>query len=299
MRILKFLSAGFVAALLLSSCLGDSNNTVKYTSVFAYKGQDLQTGLQSVLRLYDGQATQVTFDGIDSKLNDGDCVELGLTLTNTSSGGVLIAEDVVIDPKNIYSATEQAVYTQRAVPTEREEIYPSALSIPVRYADDFLGDRWMFNATTRTDEPSSYVEVQFFYDPDNQRVYIEDEKGNVLKDEACDKNQVIIDVRFFKTEASSGYGTILDVSKDKNNHKFVANFSEARYDIKYSEIFDQTKAEEQKYTDMYYTYVAVMFRYHQQKEADKPMLPTYLGSWEPTGSSSNNIFNFFAFLKNQ
>lgn len=299
MRILKLLSAGLIAALLLPSCLGDSNSTVKYSSVFAYKTKDAQSGLQSVLRIYDGQGTQVTFDGIDSKLNDGDCALVGMTLTTSSSGGILIAEDVTIDPKNRYQASEQAVYSQRSVPTDRKEIYPSALNIVTPYPYDFLGDRWMFGATTRADESAKNVEVQFYYDPNNQVVYIEDENGEVLKDEACDKNQIIIDVRFFETDASSGYGTILEVSKDNNNHTFVANFSNARSDIRYSNIFDPAKAEEQNYFDMYYNYVAVMFRYHQQKDENKPMVPTYLGSWELAGSSNSNVFYSFGFLKNE
>lgn len=292
MRILKLLSAGLISVLLLSSCLGDSSTKYKYPNVFAYKDKDLFGGSQSVLRLFDGQGTQATYTGIDAQFSDGDCADLSIELTSSSSGGVMIGENV--SPIKVYKKSEQASYYYRPVPSDMEEVYPSSLNLAITYADEFLGDRWVFEANTRTDEKATNVIVEFFYDPNNQVVQIYNEAGEIIDEKPCGKNQVIIDVRFFKTESDPGYGAVLGVSKDKNDHRFVANLSNLRTDIKHSGIQDLEEAEKQMYSDYYNTYVAVMFRYHQQKEADKPMIPTPIGTWETNGASR---FLSFAYEK--
>lgn len=291
MKITKLFSIGIMSALMLTSCLGDSESKMS-GEAFAFKGiwgEDLRPSL----RLSNGY--RITYEG--DKVLDGQCAELSYTVVNPSAS-INAAENVTI--KKIYYEDEQNTVNilQEGETIDKGEIYLSSFGVGAFARNKFLGDRWLFALSMVPVKEASDAYVYFYYDKDRQEVPTSelDEYGRPKDYDPVEKNQVVIDVRLYKDNKG---GSSAFLAKGSSADKFVANLESFRNFVQSSDIIDLEEADRQGYLDQYdNNQVAILFRYFQEKEdkdKNKIYVERYLGITEVTSSSTSSIFYSMAF----
>lgn len=292
MKITKLFSIGIMSALMLTSCLGDSESKMS-GEAFAFKGT-WGEDLRSSLRLSNGY--RITYEG--DKLLDGQCAELSYTVSNPSAS-VNQAENVTV--KKIYYEDEQNTVNilQDDETLDNGEIYLTSLGVGAFARNKFLGDRWLFALSLDQGKEASDAYVHFYYDKNRQEVPTSqlDEYGRPLDYDPVEKNQVVIDVRLYKDNKG---GSSAFLAKGTSAHRFVSNLESFRYFVQSSDIIDLEAAESQPgYLDIYgQSQVAILFRYIQEKEdkdKNKIYVERYLGTTDVTSSATSSVFYSMAF----
>lgn len=288
MRITKLLSIGVMSALMLTSCLGDSENKVS-GEFYGFKGT-LNDDIRSSIRLSSGY--RIAYDG--DKILDGDFAELSCSITNPNPQAINTADNIVIN--KVYPEDEQNTVNilSSGEKLGNGDIFLTGLGVVTFSPDNYFGDRWLFSTSRTASKEATDGYLMFFYDKDRQEVPTQlDENGIATDYKAVEKNQVIIDVRVYK---ESKVGTSIEMPKENSSTKFVSNLQSLRYFIDASNIIDVNVAETQKYVDVYgRNQVAVRFRYIQEKEDrndknKKIYVETYLGTFDKENATNSSPF---------
>ncbi|WP_101688636.1 hypothetical protein [Dysgonomonas massiliensis] len=298
MKITKLLTVGIMSALMLTSCLGDSDSKIS-GEAFAFKGiwgEDLRSSLRlgNAYGLYGG------YKILDesNKVLDGDFAEISYTLTNPSNG-INEADNLTIKKKYLEDEQNRVNILAEGETLDEGEIYLSNVAIGAFARDQFLGDRWLFAFSPVESKEASDAYIYFYYDKNRQVVGSteQDEYGRPLEDVPVEKNQVVIDIRVYKTNRT---GSSAFLAKSATTNRFVANLQNFRYFIEGSNIIDVEKAKEQNYLDQYdQNQVAILFRYIQEKDNKdkngKIYVERYLGTTNIMNSATSSVFYSMSF----
>jgi hypothetical protein len=241
---LKFICGTLLSVLLFSSCLGDGENSRQSGVEFAYI-----TSANSVPVAKTSTGMMVTSQEI-SLLPQGSCYLISYKVSSTSgsTNGVMNAENVTISQDPVSQS-----YLSNSVPVVRLDSLPvKEFYVSAFYPDNFLGDRWLFSGTTSLKQGES-IRAEFYYDVKNQK-----ENGVALKD-----NQVILDVRFIRTNVST------DITALDRDQSFlvVGDLGSLRAS------FPLVNPSNQK------TNLIIKFRYHRYQK-DAPATVLYIGDWD-------------------
>lgn len=295
MKITKLLSISFVSALMLTSCLGDSEMKIGNDESFAYYGiwgDEIRPSLNT------SEGYRLQYSG--NQIVPGDCAVVGYTIVNPTAG-INVDENLTV--KKVYSEDNQNEVNIVPELETNGDIYPTSFAVARFAYNDYLGDRWLMNMTTSSDLAASDVYVKFYYDKSRQVLPTKLGEYDVPDPDSYEpvkKNQVVIDVRVFK-DKGEGSAAEVEVGKDKMRQSFVANFNDLRRQIKFApnglidnaSIIDTEIAKEQGYVDTYGSRVAILFRYIKEKKDNKDnkiYVESYSGS---TGVESTIVSTAF------
>lgn len=197
--ILKFIFGASFATLLLSSCLGDSDNSFRKENDFCFITDDNYTVVAAPFSTGGVHITSSQIRGLDL----GKCYFISYEIKSSSGNynGVANAENVSLsstDPIPQFQLQEMQV-----PPGGTDSVAVNTFGVSAFRPDQFQGDRWLFGtgAAMKTD---GKIDAQFYYDPQNQI----DSDGTTI---TSDKNRVVIDVRFSKRNEDPT-GTVRDYS---------------------------------------------------------------------------------------
>lgn len=261
---IKLISSIFITALLMTSCLGDSDNSYQIDRTFAYV-----TNVDGVKVACTDIGYVNSAVGMENMM-DGQCYFVGFKITNTnSSTGIYSAEYMnVLDNGAIDQSrlSDGKPYYNIDPITQNDSIQIASMRLAAYYpAKELYNDRWLFSFSIPNMYEDDEVDAYFYYDPTNQV----NEKGETI---GISDNKIVIDVRFIKKEGS-GAGT----SRTKE-YFYVGNLSSMR-------------SYEPKYNDKGTAGVAVKFRYVIPRSGETPPTIKYF----PTGDiawdgDSNNAY---------
>lgn len=190
MKIAKLILSVSVIAILFSSCLGDSNNTMGFTNQFGYV-QSSPTGVK-----YAGTANNILVTGNElNKCNPGDFVWLTFNVDlsqGANKEGIYTSQDLVATKITKYIKSQDVI---AQAPDDANTIPVNDFQIRVSNPyQDFLRDNWSFGVTHKKKE-GEVLQAYFYYDANNQL----DKSGNPLGE-----NRIILDVRFKKITEGVG-----------------------------------------------------------------------------------------------
>lgn len=256
--VFKLICSVFAVSLLMSSCLGDSDNSVKVERELALIKIENYTTKCAVTA--NGYITNASIQD----LREDRCYYIAYKITSSgASGNVYNAEYInVIDPDPV----PQTYLMENNLVLDGDAI--SSLGVGRFSMGDYFGDKWQFFAKIPLKEGEG-VNAQFYYDSNNQK----SETGDDLE-----KNQVIIDVRFTKTNVNSN-----NVTAPERDIEVIGDFSELRRTI-YKDKAEYTDADGYKYAN-----VAIKFRYTKIK-ANTTTGETEIGYLGTLSTSGTNTY---------
>ncbi|MDR1808996.1 MAG: hypothetical protein LBR34_01140 [Prevotella sp.] len=223
-------------ALMLTSCLGESENSVTSSGDFVYVTH-LSNGTKVAASLYLG--AYLVSDELSS-LSEGDCALVDYKVNfEKTQGDAYVPDYFQIDRNNVFRNSSQFVAAEtEADPyemTTKNDIFVSLNIAAYSYYED-MGDRWLFSfAYKKLYEGEEAPQLQIFYNPNTQ-------SANDLEN-----GVVTLDVTLSRVREASGE-PIEDVTL-----KSVVNFSELR------SIFASYAKDDATYTNI--SVVKIKFRY--------------------------------------
>ncbi|MDH6310840.1 hypothetical protein M2451_003651 [Dysgonomonas sp. PFB1-18] len=256
--LLKLFSGALFVAVLMSSCLGDGDNSREGTA-FAYIDQEdgVKYASTEIGRIV-GPSDQM------SNLQVGQCYYIGFKVNAEGTTGYYTAEYINVQ-NNGKALTKSNIITNykpyKNLPenVQSDSIHVSNLSIRdySPYATPYeaaFKDNWVFSYSVKNLKEDDKIDVYFYYDAENQF-----DKDGVEGGFA--NNQIIIDVRFIKKEESG----------DGSGDTFISvgNFNALRG---YTPKYDGNEA----------TAVYVKFRYivpYTDENKEVKYRAEYLGNW--------------------
>ncbi len=252
--LLKLVSSVFFVAVLMSSCLGDGDNSYEIGEAFAYINQEdgikyASTSIGPVV----GPSDQM------SGLTVGQCYYIAFKVNTDASSGYYTAEYINV-LNNGKALTRSSIFTNykpyKNLPenVQSDSIHISSLSVK-EYSpyEAYYKDNWVLSYSVPNLKEDDTVDAYFYYDAENQF----DKEGT---EGGFSKNQIIIDVRFIKKEGN-GDGTAATRSFTS-----VGNFNSLR-----------------SFTPSYGTEegvaVYIKFRFIAPASGSVPARIEYIGNW--------------------
>jgi hypothetical protein len=168
---------------LLTSCLnGDNSET--YSNAYGYVGTS-----SGVTYVNTSSGYSVTWSGISSQVEAGDCVKLSFGIDYTSSGSYYLAQNPsVSDPLDSYTLTAGDPISVI------DSNFVTAVYINMYASTNFFGDNWFLSLTTKAYKGVT-VTPQFYY-------------STTIKDGFnADSDSVIVDIRLKKTGTATATTT--------------------------------------------------------------------------------------------
>lgn len=201
------------ASLLLTSCLGDSDNSTSGTG-FMYVTQGTTTSKIGVLNVY-GVPTQVSHSAV-SNLSLGDMAYVTYTIKSSDyqSSGVVSPESLLVQEGGVFPSSRNVYPSISTVDTTMITEYSNVFGGLALYhwsPYTSFGDREVFSFTCRIPENEDAPRLEFYYD--------ESKQGN--KGVATEEFTRIIDVRMKR------YGNGTGENKTRT-FSVVADFSTLR-----------------------------------------------------------------------
>lgn len=264
--LLKLVLGVFSIIMLMTSCLGDGDSSVKRDRDFAYVTYDEATGAK-----YAVTSVGYLKHSEINKLEAGRCYWIGYKILLNGTGGTYQAEYVnVLD--NGYPIPQKSLvdgapyYGIDPSTVESDSINATSISISAFAPTKYIGDSWLFTFSVPALKEKEGVNAYFYYDRNNQR----DENGAIIGSGATSddaKNRVVIDVVFLKTDTDPENTPTLPRTVNA-----IGNLSELRY------LFNP------KYTGAETTAdVAIKFRYVVPATSTTvPATTKYIGAWSGT-----------------
>lgn len=255
--ILKGILSGVVSTVLLSSCLGDTDNFTQLGSDFVYV--DSQNG-----QYYAASSIgYISFDGIGgADFQAGECYDIGFKATAYNNPGDITKVTEVVRHGKI----SQAALEKTNDPETFNRINFASLSVNKFSPISYYGDRWLFHYTPSLVElvDGDDVDMKFYYNPLGQH----DKDGLITE-----KNRVVIDVHLSKKTVGG--------ELEKGTRRGVGNLSDMRYGSSYFANFEYKDGK---------ALVYIKFRYTQYNTTTKLPEEVYIGSWLETG---NPVFQMY------
>lgn len=262
----KVLSA-FSLVAMLSSCLGGGDAYTEVTEDFAYIKYDDVNGKYALAY----QAGPIKSDNIDL-LEAGRAYYVNYKVMYKSGSVFAEAERFELAqrdpiPQAAYRMGEP--YDGISPQLLPDSINPSSLSVAMAspFESDFE-DNWLLRASVPKSEDDK-VGMYFYYDRNGQ-----EENGKALE-----KNQIIIDVRFVRTQKSGNV--------DENRNEVIEAIGSLN-DIRrvYTPTFEEAG------------FADVLLKFRYMRKSDKGVVTDYLGSFYTTSSSSQALY-YMRFLKEE
>lgn len=251
------------AAILLSSCLGDSDNYYEISEDFAYIKYDEKEGKYAVT----ARMGYVKSDVVD-RLDVGRAYYVSYKVSYSTTSNFLEAESFDLVRKDPVPQAKFEVgepYANVVEHLREDSIHPTSVEIGAWSAyKEYIDDNWeiKYNILKKEDDK---IDAYYYFDPSAQ----EEVPGVPLGE-----NQIIVDVRFVKSEKSG------NAEEEKNERLYaISSLSQIRDkfvpDYTKGESFENgTKAVE----------VLVKFRYI--RKGDKGPEVSYIGSFNTGGSDA-------------
>jgi hypothetical protein len=161
----QLLLAGAVA-LMLTSCLGDSENSRSSNGEFVYITN--LDGMKVAASSYSGYLASEEL----SQLSEGDCALIDYKVNfEKMQGNAYVPEYLKIDWNNVFEAGSQFEAMEiNSDPYEKTTANDIFLRISPFVFNSFtlLGDRWLFEVMYKKYEGEEVPQLQIFFNPDNQ-----------------------------------------------------------------------------------------------------------------------------------
>lgn len=281
MRRIALICAVAIAALSMSSCLGDSDSSISPQNSFAYISRDSNGRLiaQTAEMIY------ISLDNTEAEntLSQYDCAKLSYKQKNWMQGGQInTPEYVQVVQKFSKDYINSTVYIDEAslpaynpgTSTIDGQFYPTSFTLAMgtgfQPREEFFNDRILFSLNAKQEDLVENIKIYFVYDLARQYETKQDTEGNDYQDPITDKNKAIIDVYFVNDP------TGLSVSSGATSAQFVGNLKDFRARFK-------TSSNYQEVSDYYgITPVSFKFRYTRldTKTSPETQVESYLGSWD-------------------